>query len=804
MKISANWLREYINTDASAEKIADKLTLLGLEVEEVTQTGSDFKNFVVGRIESVSSHPNADRLTLCMVHDGKESKQIICGADNVAAGQNVPLAIVGAHLPVPLPDGSQLKIRKAKIRGEQSFGMICSEKELGLSDDHTGIMILDENIKPGTPLNEVINEDIDFTFEIGLTPNRPDAACHLGVARDLSTVVEGKFSSPYKEVKKSKKDLSDKIDICIEDSEKCHRYVGYLVEGVTIKESPDWLQKRLKSIGLRPINNVVDITNFVLHEVGQPLHAFDYDKIGGKKIVVKSFDKPRKFKTLDDAERTVPADTLFICDGNGPVAIAGVMGGEDSEVSESTKNILIESAYFDPSSIRKASKNLALQTDSSYRFERGIDPTMQVRAAKRAAQLITEIAGGATVEGYTDIHPVKHEPVKVDLRVSRVNHLLGTDLKMDQVLSILKNLEFVTEQKDKDTLTCTVPPFRPDISREVDLIEEVGRVFDYNNIPTPETSPSITPEQISDWESFKEKVRNAAKSLAYKEISSNSLLSKKEVSLLSSEENHVDTLNPVSQENTTLRTSLVGGFLKTASFNLNRNRKSLRFFEIGNVFSKTKGKGTWVDGVSESTHLLFGVCGIKQNESWQSKPVKFSVFDLKSDLEAFLIQLGLSDKIERKVESSTELHYEAGGNRIAKLRMVEKELLTGFDVDENLYTAEIDLSAIFKSNLLPEDTVYQKVPKFPSFEFDAAFTIDKNVRAGDLSAEIKQTAGVVLTSVDVFDVYEGENLGKDKKSIAFRLTFLDSNKTLTINDVEPVVQKVVRSLEKKFDAKLRS
>ncbi len=804
MKISANWLREYINTDASAEKIADKLTLLGLEVEEVTQTGSDFKNFVVGRIESVSSHPNADRLTLCMVHDGKESKQIICGADNVAAGQNVPLAIVGAHLPVPLPDGSQLKIRKAKIRGEQSFGMICSEKELGLSDDHTGIMILDENIKPGTPLNEVINEDIDFTFEIGLTPNRPDAACHLGVARDLSTVVEGKFSSPYKEVKKSKKDLSDKIDISIEDSEKCHRYVGYLVEGVTIKESPDWLQKRLKSIGLRPINNVVDITNFVLHEVGQPLHAFDYDKIGGKKIVVKSFDKPRKFKTLDDAERTVPADTLFICDGNGPVAIAGVMGGEDSEVSESTKNILIESAYFDPSSIRKASKNLALQTDSSYRFERGIDPTMQVRAAKRAAQLITEIAGGATVEGYTDIHPVKHEPVKVDLRVSRVNHLLGTDLKMDQVLSILKNLEFVTEQKDKDTLTCTVPPFRPDISREVDLIEEVGRVFDYNNIPTPETSPSITPEQISDWESFKEKVRNAAKSLAYKEISSNSLLSKKEVSLLSSEENHVDTLNPVSQENTTLRTSLVGGFLKTASFNLNRNRKSLRFFEIGNVFSKTKGKGTWVDGVSESTHLLFGVCGIKQNESWQSKPVKFSVFDLKSDLEAFLIQLGLSDKIERKVESSTELHYEAGGNRIAKLRMVEKELLTGFDVDENLYTAEIDLSAIFKSNLLPEDTVYQKVPKFPSFEFDAAFTIDKNVRAGDLSAEIKQTAGVVLTSVDVFDVYEGENLGKDKKSIAFRLTFLDSNKTLTINDVEPVVQKVVRSLEKKFDAKLRS
>lgn len=803
MKISANWLRTYINTDADAETIADKLTLLGLEVEEVTKLGSDFKKFVVGEIKQVKEHPNADRLQICEVFTGNDTRNIVCGAKNVAAGQKVAVANEGAVIPTPMPDGSYLTIRKMKIRGETSIGMICSEAELGISDNHSGILVLDEKLKPGTPLKDVLGGDVDHIFEIGLTPNRPDAACHIGVARDLSAVTDAKFETPYNGIPPAKKDLSDQVEIIIEDEEKCHRYAGFLVKDVIIEESPNWLKSRLESIGLRPVNNVVDVTNYILHETGQPLHAFDADKIKGNKIVVKSFEKEVAFKTLDHTERKVPADTLFICDGSGPVAIAGVMGGEDSEVTDETKNILIESAYFDPSSIRKASKQLALQTDSSYRFERGIDPTMQVRAAARAAELIAELAGGTIEEGYTDLNPVKHQPLSVDLRVSRVNHLLGTKLNKPDVIKTLEALEFAVTEKDDDTLTCTVPPFRPDVTREVDLIEEVGRVFDYNNIPTPDTSPSVTPEVLSDWEVFTERIRNAAKSLGFREISTNSLLSKKEASLLAAEEKQIDTLNPVSQDNTTLRSSLAGGFLKTSAYNLNRKQDQLRFFEIGHVFEKDKN-GTWVDGVKEHCNLLIGVCGYRNRETWLGKPEEYTVFDLKADLEALLLQLGIEDHVDRNAESNRKLAYSIKGTKIAELTIPEKDLVKGFDMEAPAFIAEFDLTALFNTGLVTSDQVYRLIPKFPCFEFDAAFTVDSSVKAGELSDEIRKTAGSTLINIDVFDVYEGENIGDQKKSIAFRLTFLDSNKTLTIKDVEPVVQKVVQALDKKFDAKLRS
>jgi phenylalanyl-tRNA synthetase beta chain len=439
MKISYNWLKQYLNINITPEETAEKLTLLGLEVEEIEEIGSDFEGFVAGEVLTVREHPNADKLVLCDVNTGDEKVQIVCGAPNVSAGQIVPVAKVGATLPVPMKDGNYLTIKKAKLRGETSRGMICSEAELGLSDDQTGIMVLKENTKPGTPLKHVLNAEKDTVFEIGLTPNRPDAACHIGVARDLSAVIDSGLDHPYKEKEAEVTgSLDDEINISIEDPEKCHRYVGLIVENVTVGESPAWLKNRLLSIGLRPINNVVDATNYVLHEIGQPLHAFDYDLIGGKKIVVKSFDEEITFTTLDSIERKVPADSLFICDGNGPVAIAGVMGGENSEVTEKTSKILIESAWFNPSSVRKTSKLLALQTDSSYRFERGIDPNLQLKAAKRAAELIAEIAGGKILEGAGDVHPVKTEARKVSVRISRINRLLGTELDKKQVTSILK------------------------------------------------------------------------------------------------------------------------------------------------------------------------------------------------------------------------------------------------------------------------------------------------------------------------------------------------------------------------------
>jgi phenylalanyl-tRNA synthetase beta chain len=803
MKISYNWLKQHLDFDLTPEQTEEKLTLLGLEVEESERIGSDFEGFVVGDVLDVKSHPNADKLLVCSVDIGKEIVQIVCGAKNVAAGQKVPVATVGSTLPVPMEDGSYLKIKKAKLRGEESHGMICSKSELGIGDDHSGIMVLETDAESGSELKQVLNIEKDTVFEIGLTPNRPDASCHIGVARDLSAVTETSLKNPYTEIKPKPGNIDDRIRISIQDSDKCHRYAGLLIENVTVKESPQWLKSRLLAIGLRPINNVVDATNFVLHEIGQPLHAFDYKLINGKKIIVKSFNKEISFTTLDSIDRKVPAGSLFICDGSGPVAIAGVMGGENSEVTETTDSILIESAYFEPSSIRKTSKSLALQTDSSYRFERGIDPTIQLKAAQRAAKLIAELTGGAIVDGYSDVHPVKSDQKCVNLRISRINRLLGTDLKSDRITSILNRLEITTEKLDSDLLKCTIPPFRPDISREVDLIEEVGRVFDYNNIPRPDSAPFMAPEELSELEVFHQRIRTFAKNLGYKEITSNSLLSKKEADILAERDLQIDTLNPVSQENTTLRTHLEGGFLKSLRYNLNRNARTLRFFELGHIF-RTSDTGNWVNGVEENVHLLLGLCGLKKGEDWRGELVPFTVFDLKADIEALFQNFGIQIELKREADGNHRLNYILNGKMFCTLKRVEDATLKGFDVESDAYLAEINLTFLYDQNLVKSDIRYTPVPKFPVFEFDAAFTVHKSVRSGDMAETIRREAGTILKSVSVFDVYEGENIGQDKKSIAFRLTFLDSNKTLNIKDVEPIVQKIVQSLEKSTGAKLRS
>ena len=803
MKISYNWLKQYLDFNLTPVQTEEKLTLLGLEVEETESMGSDFQGFVVGNVLEVKSHPNADKLLICSVDLGKDTVQIVCGAKNVAAGQKVPVATVGSTLPVQMDDGSYLKIKKAKLRGEVSNGMICSVSELGIGDDHSGIMVLDTDVAAGTDLKSVLDVENDTVFEIGLTPNRPDASCHIGVARDLSAVTENILKNPYSSLETTDGSINEYINISIQDSDKCHRYVGVLVENITVKESPKWLKTRLAAIGLRPINNVVDVTNFVLHEIGQPLHAFDYSLINGKEIVVKSFDKNRLFTTLDSIERNVPAGSLFICDGKEPIAIAGVMGGENSEVTNTTRTILIESAYFVPSSIRKTSKSLALQTDSSYRFERGIDPTIQLKAAVRAAGLIAELTGGTVAQGYSDVNPVKPEAKVVKLRLSRVNRLLGTVLNTDKVVSILNSLEIETTETDSDNLACTIPPFRPDISREVDLIEEVGRVFDYNKIPRPGSAPFTAPEELSEMEVFHQRIRSFAKNMGYKEISTNSLLSKKEASVLADESLQIDTLNPVSQENTTLRTHLAGGFLKSIRYNLNRNARSLRFFELGHVFRSSEN-GNWVDGVEENVHLLLGLCGLKKDEDWQGKPVPFTVFDLKADVEALLDTLGIRTNVIREAEGNHQLIYSLNNKTFCTLNRIDEQTLKGFDIESESFVAEINLTFLFDGKHAKSNIRYEPIVRYPLFEFDAAFTVDKGVRSGDMAETIRKASGTILQSVSVFDVYEGENLGTDKKSIAFRLTFLDSNKTLNIKDVEPIVQKIVQSLEKSTGAKLRS
>jgi phenylalanyl-tRNA synthetase beta chain len=801
MKVSYNWLKEFIDLPLSPAETAEKLTLIGLEVEEIEEFGSSLEGVIVGKVLEVRSHPNADRLQVCDVNLGNTQTQIVCGAKNVAKGQKVPVATVGSTLPIKLDDGSFLKIKKAKLRGEVSEGMICAEDELGLGTDHAGIMVLDENLKVGTPISEVFDLYEDTVIDIAITPNRPDATCHLGVARDLSAALNLELKKPEIKSGKIVQD-SDDITIKIENAEKCHRYVGKMVKGVEIKESPSWLQNKLKAIGVRPVNNVVDVTNYVMYELGQPLHAFDHSSIRGKEIVVQDYDKVIEFETLDHVKRKCSPGTLFICDGEGPVAIAGVMGGVDSEVSDSTADILIESAYFDPGSIRRTAKEQTLQTDASYRFERGIDPNLQALAAERAAHLIAEVAGGSVSDETVDIHPTKTETHQLTLRKSYVNRLLGTDFDTGTISSIVDGLELKEIKKDTDRITFEIPTFRPDLEREVDLIEEVGRLFDYNKIPAPKHGIYVSSESLTDWEKLNQKIRNTALQLGLREIYSNSLISEKDASHFGDIDNMISALNPLNKDMSTLRPSLLHGFLRSASYNFNRKASGVRFFELGHVFNADK-EGTYYEGIKEEVHILLGLAGLKNADNWSQKAESYTVFDLKALVHAFFKKLGLLEHLSSKALNETTLEYSWGDKKIGSITLPGEDLKKVYDFEQDAFVAELSVSSIAEALAVIPETKFKAVPKFPAFEFDFAVIISQATTAGELMKAIKEKAGDQLESIDIFDVFEGESIGEGNKSIAFRLQFLDPNKTLNIKEVEPIIQRIVKSLEKDFSAKLR-
>jgi phenylalanyl-tRNA synthetase beta chain len=804
MKISYNWLKDYLDFDQTPAEVADILTLTGLEVEETTQIGSLLEGVVVGEVLTAVQHPNADRLKACTVNVGTATLSIVCGAPNVAAGQKVAVATVGTILPISLPDGSPFEIRKSKIRGEVSEGMICAEDELGLGDDHDGIIVLDASLKPGTPISSVLDLNVDFVFEIGLTPNRPDASCHLGVARDLAAVINKPLKKPFSSLNAvSKSKLSDRISIEIKDSDKCHRYVGILIDDIKVKPSPAWLQNRIKAIGLRPINNIVDATNYVLHELGQPLHAFDYDLIADKSISVQSFDKETSFTTLDDQKRTVPAGSLFICDGQKPVALAGIMGGLNSEINDKTTRVLLESAYFEPVGVRKTSKQLALQTDSSYRFERGIDPNITYAAARRCAEIIADVADGQIVDGHVDIHPVVTEPRKVSLRLSRLNKILGMEFRLNQAVSILRGLEFEVKKNGGDEIECSVPTFRPDVTAEIDLIEEVARIFDYNNIPNPEYIQFSRPEPLPFREQFQGRIRDLVRSMGFREIYANSLLPEHVATSFSDKNDLVFTLNPISKDTSVLRPSLVPGLLRAAAFNFNRSVESVRFFEMGNVFTKDT-KGTYHPGIGEETRVLFGLGGLKQSASWNSQATPYTVFDIKSCVHTLFDSLRVSSRLRFEKVSDTELSIFIDSTNVGNVVELTPVQRKSFDVDQALFAAELSitkLQAIVEK--LPPQT-FVPISKYPGIDFDMAILVDKTMDAIDLEQTIRASAGKLLVSLGTFDVFEGKSLGDNKKSIGFRLRFMDETKTLTIKDVDSIISKIVKKLEKNFQAQLRS
>ncbi len=801
MNLSHNWLQEYIDLDLSIEDLTEKLTLIGLEVEEVEEYGSKLDGVIVGKVLETKQHPNADRLKVCQVDLGTETVQIVCGADNVATGQKVPVATVGSTLPIKLDDGSLLTLRKAKLRGEESHGMICAADELGLGSDHSGILVLDENLEVGTPISQVFDMYQDTIIEIAITPNRPDATCHLGVARDLSAALNLPLKKPAVS-KISSTDKAEEYSITIE-SENCHRYVGKLIKNIKITESPDWLQNKLKAIGLRPVNNIVDITNYVMYELGQPLHAFDFDNLKTASITVKEFDKEVEFETLDHLKRKCAPGTLFICDGETPVAIAGIMGGLHSEVSDNTTNILLESAYFDPGTIRRTAKLQTLQTDASYRFERGIDPNMQAIAAQRAADLILEICGGNAQDGLLDVHPIKTDSRTLTLRMSYLNRLLGTSFDVAQTIQILDGLELKLISQTTETVTYEIPTFRPDLEREVDLIEEVGRLYDYNKIESPNHGIYVSTEPLTDWELLVSQIREIGVQLACREIYTNSLISEKEALNFVSKEQIIETLNPLNKDMSMMRPTLAHGFLKAASYNFNRSADNIRFFEVGNVFELNE-QFSFHEGIKEETHVLFGLAGLKQIEHWSSKPVPYSIFDLKALVETFFTKLGILNSIQVELIDDNTLQYSFKKIVLGSISQVSNSLKKVYDLDQDAFVAEFSINAIQNIQAKRPAFKFTPVPKFPVFEFDFAVVVNQDVDAGSLMKTIKNKSGNTLKNIDIFDVYEGDSIGEGSKSIAFRLNFIDSNKTLNVKDVEPIIQRVLKTLEKQFSAKLRS
>ncbi len=798
MKISLNWIKDYINLDGiSTEEIVEKLTMSGLEVEDYVDQNKKYSGIVVGLVKDVMKHPDADKLTVCTVFDGKTDLQVVCGAPNVMIGQNVAFAPIGSIIPK-----GNMEMKKVKIRGVESYGMICAEDELELSSDHSGIMILVDELTAGTAISDALKLN-DVILDIAITPNRPDALSHIGVARDLSAIFNRELRIPKLDFLESQQDINKLAKVEIEDKINCPRYSAKVVTGLTIKESPEWLKNKLTKIGLRPINNVVDVTNFILHELGQPLHAFDLDQLANKKIIVKSLSEDLKFITLDSKERILPSGTMMICDGKREVAIAGVMGGENSEVTQSTKNILIESAYFNPTSIRRTSKKLQLSSDSSYRFERGTDPSNTVFASQRAAQLIASIAGGEVVKGVIDEYPVKLKQNEVKFRFARLKKLLGYEVQKAEVIRIFQKLGINLLKDMGEALEVIVPSSRPDIEREVDLIEEVARIAGYDKIPVIE-KVSITLHKRKDDFDLEDIIRESAVALGFNEMVNNPLVPESDAKVTG---NPIEITNPQSQDMAFLRTSLLISALHVVSNNIKKGEKDIAVFEIGNIFEKLKDKLDSFSDFTEKKKLLLILTGKKQNRQWYSPEEEFDIFDLRGVISAFLSKFSLDNVLNDSYNSIQNKIYEyqfainikdsvfgIGGK-------LNKNILKTFDINQSVFSFECDLSIL--NQLSGQRRKFNELLKYPKVYRDFAFLFDKSINYTSVKDFILKESGDILKYAELFDIFESNEIGEDKKSMAFNLEYYDFSRTLTDEEVEKDFQILINKVEKNFNAILR-
>ena len=805
MKISYNWLCKYIKTDLSVEKIASILTDTGLEVEDVEEIESvkgSLKGVVVGEVIECEKHPNADKLKLTKVNLGDQTVQIVCGAPNVEKGQKVPVATIGTTL--YSEDGSEFKIKKSKIRGEESFGMICAEDELGLGKSHEGILVLDTNLKVGTPLNEVIPVSKDYCIEIGLTPNRTDAMSHYGVARDLyaalkSRKIKAELQPITFENFKLDEAKGNPISVEVENQQLCPRYSGIYLKNIEIKPSPDWLQNQLRIIGLSPINNAVDITNYILHSYGLPLHAFDADKIGGQKIKVGTVPEGTAFTTLDGVKRNLSDSELLIKDAQDtPLCLAGVYGGLESGVSNETKNIFLEAAYFDPVSIRKTSKKEGLNTDSSFRFERGVDPNYTLIALKKACELFKELTHATVVGEMIDIYPNPIKNVNTILRYHKIDRILGKKIHREQIKEILKSLEFTIISDTNEVLDLIVPAYRVDVTREIDVIEEIARIYGYNQIDIPEKfSFAYENKNAFDEEFLENTIANQLKYNGFNEIINNSLTSRRDENT-----QYVELVNPLSTDLCVMRQSLIYGVLQSISFNSNRNQKEIKFYEFGKTYFKNSA-GTYI----ENKKLSVALFGNFQENNWIIPQNTSTFFHLKGIVSQLLTGFNIS--IDEKPLESSSLYKDGielfvNGSSLGKLGSINPKLLKEFGLKGNVFYAElewekwVDLASKKKPYKLAE------IPKFPGSTRDLALLLDKDIKYFDLYKAAFETEKKLLQSVNLFDVYEGKNLPEGKKSYALNFFLQDENKTLTDQDIDKVMKKLLDRFSTQFHAELRN
>lgn len=821
MNISYAWLKRYIDFRLNPKELAAVLTSVGLEcdtVEEVESIRGGLRGVVIGKVLTCVDHPDSDHLHITTVDlGGPEPEQIVCGAPNVAAGQTVVVATVGTTL----YDGDrEVKIKKSKIRGVESRGMICAEDELGLGSSHDGIIVIDEDIKPGTPAAEYFNVASDWCLEVELTPNRVDAASHYGVARDLKAkqccdiaLGGGSLEMPEIRVPDVSAFSVDRpegaVSVTVDDPQGCPRYSGVTIRGVEVKESPEWLKKLLTSAGQRPINNIVDITNFVLLGIGQPLHCFDLGKVAGERITVRTCPEGTKFTTLDGVERTLSEADLMICDAEKPMCIAGVFGGMDSGVTENTKSVFIESAYFNPTRVRRTARRHGLSTDASFRYERGTDPNITVYAARLAAVLIRELAGGEICGDITDIYPDPILPAEFDFSLDYCNRLIGKVLPRDLVITILRALEIeVTETADADVLRLKVPTYRVDVYRPCDVVEEILRIYGYNNVEIhTEAHVNLSKRTDVDFSfGLQQIIAEQLTGCGFNEILNNSLSS--QAYYAGSEQlplSHcVSLMNPLSGELSVLRQTLLYGGLESIAHNVNRKAADLRFYEFGNIYFLDPAKESTPEHplapYSERAALGLWMTGNLTCASWNAKAAEATVYDLKAVVENIFRRLGVNSAALRQTQGSDEIFSakldieSRSGQHVASLGLVRRALLKKFDIDQDVVYAEIDWANLYKLANKGRVT-FTEIPRTQPVDRDLALLVDKRVRFADIEAAIRGAERKLLRDVRLFDVYEGKNLPEGKKSYAVSIQLQDNEKTLNDKQIDAVMAKIIKAVE---------